>query len=199
MRQLPMMDERHGGGEPPVFERVAVVGCGLILGIKDKPIDDGNVDAGPLPSDPCQHYVPPEPPVQDDDPDGINRFVLAARKVNLGGGDAGVLGFDLDDSCTCFGGPGARHDAAPSCNAATNAANPGASSGTCQCDNTCDGFTPRALNHWIAWSDSGTAAVSNTTCSPTTSPSTARGDPEARTLPACSTCSRSDKRCASSM
>lgn len=32
MRQLPMMDERHGGGEPPVFERVAVVGCGLIGG-----------------------------------------------------------------------------------------------------------------------------------------------------------------------
>ena len=27
-----MMDERRGGGEPPVFERVAIVGCGLIGG-----------------------------------------------------------------------------------------------------------------------------------------------------------------------
>jgi hypothetical protein len=91
------------------------VGCALLLGIEDKPVlsaaDAG--DSGPV--DPCVHVVPPPPPDTDEEPDTLREFLIATRRLSVNGVDAGVVGLDLDDTCTCAGGPGARHDAAPSC------------------------------------------------------------------------------------
>jgi hypothetical protein len=89
---------------------LGAAGCALILGIDDKPLRQP-VEAGP---DPCEHHVPPSPPDKDDDELTRKRYTLALRSVDVGTTDAGLLGFDLDNSCTCVATGGA-HDAAPAC------------------------------------------------------------------------------------
>lgn len=102
-------------------------GCALVLGIEDKPVvipDGGGVDAADAtpPPDPCVHKFPPTAPATDDDPVLRATFVVAARSFDLAeANDAGPIGLDLDDTCTCSTGPGARHDGGPSCTSKTGA------------------------------------------------------------------------------
>ncbi len=76
-------------------------------------------DAAPVP-DPCQHVAPPPPPLTDDDPapsKQLDPFIVAMSEYHLvPKGDAGgVLGYDLDDVCTCDTSEGAAHEGGGSC------------------------------------------------------------------------------------
>ena len=101
----------------------AAVGCGLILGIEDKPVrrDADASDATAVEVDRCQHAFAPPATGADEDPTTRGTYVVAVRRVAFGGEDAGVLGFDLDGTCTCAGTGGA-HDASASCSHPTGAA-----------------------------------------------------------------------------
>ena len=99
-------------------------GCALVLGIEDKPVvipEEGGVTgeadaADAAPTDLCAHRRPPPPPVTDDDEATKATFVVASRSFDFAGAnDAGAIGYDLDDSCTCASPVGARHGAGPSC------------------------------------------------------------------------------------
>ena len=102
-----------------------VLACQLVAGIErvDK-VDPPPPEAGPDVSvpdsathDPCNHVRPPPPPTVDDAPnDSIDAFYLALREVTLVPAGAGeVLGFDLDNSCTCDTRPGTAFEGGASC------------------------------------------------------------------------------------
>lgn len=104
---------------------VAVVACQLVAGIERvEKADPAPPEAGPdlfVPDaavpDPCLHVRPPPAPAVDDAPnDSLEPFYLALREVTLvPKGSEPVLGFDLDNACTCDTRPGAAFDGGPSC------------------------------------------------------------------------------------
>jgi hypothetical protein len=62
--------------------------------------DAGRVDAsGDV--DPCDHAEPPARPAADDPSDAGDLEVVVALSAVDFGGDGGVVGFDLDRTCTC--------------------------------------------------------------------------------------------------
>jgi hypothetical protein len=75
--------------------------------------------APPIP-DPCEHVMPPPPPLTDDEPaidKQLPTFALAMSEFHLlARNDAGTLvGFDQDGVCTCDDRPATAHDGGPSC------------------------------------------------------------------------------------
>lgn len=98
-----------------------VLACQLVAGIErvdkvDPPPPEAGPDTARIP-DPCNHVRPPPPPSVDDAPnDSIDAFYLALREVTLvPKGTAPVVGFDLDNACTCDKRPGTAFDGGASC------------------------------------------------------------------------------------
>jgi len=98
--------------------------CQLLVGIEDDRFSyepappEAGIDAGidAAPSDPCLHAVPPgQPPGADLGDD--RAFAFAVREVGLSGRtDAGgLVGYDLDNVCTCDGRVGSARGGLPSC------------------------------------------------------------------------------------
>lgn len=104
---------------------------------------DATPGADASPPDPCRHSLaPPEPAADDDTTTEVPPFVLAVREVSVKGAiDGGApIGFDLDDTCSCFGDPTTAHGGQPSC-----APRDG---GSATCDG--DGGTDNALGGLLA-------------------------------------------------
>lgn len=76
-------------------------GCAAILGIEDKPIRE-DVEAGTVEA--CARAVPPPPTGVDDDKDTERQYVVGIRSLALRPPAGGVLGFDLDGTCSYDGG-----------------------------------------------------------------------------------------------
>ena len=93
---------------------LGVAGCAVLLGIEDRAVVEGTVVPAEAGIDRCAHTQPPAAPDVDDDPDTQAQYVVAARGIDIAPSANGVLGFDLDATCTCDPTPSA-HDAGPSC------------------------------------------------------------------------------------
>jgi hypothetical protein len=101
-----------------------VVACQLVAGIErvDK-AEPPPPEAGPdlsIPDtsvpDPCNHVRPPSRTGKDDAPnDSLPDIYLALREVKLLPENGTVLGFDLDESCTCDERPGVKFEGGASC------------------------------------------------------------------------------------
>lgn len=87
---------------------VASAGCALYDSslLVDPLPDVVTADAGAdVDADPCDHAEPPARPTADDPSDaGDEDYVVAVAAIDFNiGGDAGVVGYDLDHTCTCPG------------------------------------------------------------------------------------------------
>jgi len=136
--------------------------CQLVAGIErvDK-LDPPPPEAGPdlyVPPvvDPCNHVRPPARPTSDDAPgESLSPIYLALREVTLSPTtDAGAIGFDLDNSCTCDTRPGTSFDGGESC----------VSSRAAQCDSDggIDNQAGLAIASYATFIDIDKAATVNT-------------------------------------
>jgi hypothetical protein len=92
--------------------------CGVFIGLSEP--QGRELPPLPPPSvDPCVHTQEPTPPDTEDDGPDLPPFWLALRHSYIGAStthpDAGLLGFDLDGTCTCDRRPSTAFDGGPSC------------------------------------------------------------------------------------
>jgi hypothetical protein len=120
------------------------------------PDDAGAGDGDAAVVDPCSHVILPSPPLRDDAPaESLDPIYMVLRELTLSPSTpAGILGFDLDRSCTCDQRPGTAFDGGPSCVSSRAA--------VCDSDGGVDNQAGLALAAYAQFFDLDKAASLNT-------------------------------------
>jgi len=113
----PLLAALALGGVGALYYACAVYDPSLLLASSDAGADVGPPGDGGGDADPCNHARQPERTGREDDggpPPGELVFAVNALDFDVDGGNNELVGFDLDNACTCPGQPSCK-SSKPTC------------------------------------------------------------------------------------